>query len=354
MKIKNTSAGLAPFVPSSDNPWDERRALHLLRRTTYCPTPVKARALLDKTPSEIVDDLVDEAVNMAVPGRNDIWNTLPPSSSASADEKAAFAAINDAAAEEFKTEIVSKMVSDGLREKMAFIWSDHLVTTKGAVFYMAFMDDYWNLLRKHALGNYKQFVYDLGIAPSMLRYLNGNQNLKDHPNENYGRELLELFTMGVGHYTQDDILEASRALTGWRDLPESYEVEFRPFHHDDGEKTIFGRTGNWGYDDLIDIVFEERGMETARYTVRKLYESFVFAEPDEDIIDELAQLMVDNSFELEPVVRTLLKSEHFFDDAFIGARIKEPIELYTSLIPIFSDGSNGNTLLDEAKTYGWS
>ncbi len=346
MKTTKTRTGLDPFVPSTDNPWDEKRALHLLRRSGFDPTPVKARNILSLSPTEAVDQMVDQALELTTPDRDDIWNTLPPSSSAPQEDKDAFRTLNDEASENYKNKLVRRMLNHGLREKMAFLWSNHFVTQKGVVFYTAFMDDYYNLLRTHALGNYKQFVHDIGLSPAMLRYLNGNQNLKDHPNENFGRELLELFTMGVGNYTQNDVLEVSRALTGWRDLPESYETEFREFHHDAGEKTIFGQTGNWNYDDLIDIIFAERGMETARFTVDKIYKMFVYAVPDPNIIEELATIMVDNDFAIEPVIRTLLKSEHFFDSAFIGSRIKEPLELATNLIPVMGAGIESDELIN--------
>ncbi|MCH7975708.1 MAG: DUF1800 family protein [Bacteroidetes bacterium] len=171
--------------------------------------------------------------------------------------------------------------------------------------------------------------------PAMLIYLNGVENRVGSPNENYARELLELFTMGITgpggaeNCTQTDVEELSRALTGWGiDVYGSQEGVLVDEWLDNGQKTIFGQTGNWSYDDIVPLLFGQRGMEIAHFVCRELYQEFVYPIADESIVAELAELFVANDYQLEPVVRTLLKSAHFFDEATIGARVKGPIELF--------------------------
>jgi hypothetical protein len=181
-------------------------------------------------------------------------------------------------------------------------------------------------------------VREIGLTPAMLVYLNGNFNVKTAPNENFARELLELFTMspkdraGDDNYTQADIEEIARALTGWIVDYYTNTSQFVPGRFDESEKTFFGRTGAFGYDDVIDIVFEERGAQAAYFICSELYREFVYDAPAPDLVQEMADLFVANDFELAPVIGALLKSAHFFDEQVIGARIKSPVELITGAL----------------------
>ncbi|MGA7304028.1 MAG: DUF1800 domain-containing protein, partial [Rhodothermales bacterium] len=192
--------------------------------------------------------------------------------------------------------------------------------------------DYVTLLRTHALGDFKAFVRQIGLTPAMLIYLDGVENIAGKPNENYARELLELFTMGIGNYTEDDIKEIARALTGWRLNRFTNTVFFNPQLHDDGEKTIFGQSGNFGYDDVVDLIFQERGEAVARFVCTELYRQFVYVEEDTGVVDKLAAMLVDSDFQIEPVIRTLLKSAHFFDGVFYGAQIKSPVQFFLAFV----------------------
>ena len=207
----------------------------------------------------------------------------------------------------------------------------------------------------------------------MLLYLNGQQNHKNGPNENYARELCELFTMGITNstgepnYTQLELTEIARALTGWRVDRQALASYFEPNRFDEGDKTFFGRTGNFGYEDVVDIIFEERGAETARHICEKLYRYFVFDEPDEAIVAGLTEILIDAAFEIAPVVRTLLKSAHFFDNGMIGAKIKSPVEFLQCLVnetgmeipddgfvTMFRYGRNlSQSLFDPPNVAGW-
>ena len=250
------------------------------------------------------------------------------------------------------------MVSSGLniREKMTLFWHNHFPI--GDLRDANFIYTYSNTLRQHALGNFKELTKAITIDPAMLRYLNGNSNTRNSPNENYARELLELFTIGKGplaapgdytNYTEQDIQEIAKVLTGWRDrgyrgaqlqLPSKIFVLNR---HDTSTKQLSHRfdnaiIANGGaneYEQLIDILFLQD--EIARHICRKLYRWFVYYEitPDIDsnVIETMAQTFIDNNYDVIPVLRQLLNSEHFFDSELMGCQIKNPYEF---LLPLFT------------------
>ncbi len=332
------AGGLEPYSPTPEQPWDRRRAVHLLRRTGFGAPMESVQSLLTLSPGDAVDALVDEALDTAAPDLPD-WALIPqPDKNASDGQKDAFKEMEVEQRVAFRVQWLADMRARGLFEKMALFWSNHFVTQLGIYLRVSYMAQYVRLLRTHALGNFKSFVYDIGILPAMLIYLNGDKNRKGGPNENYARELLELFTMGITdgegnpNYTQQDIVELARALTGWLVDDEALTHEFRENRHDDNDKTFLGRTGNFGYDDVIEILFEERPQAIAHFVCRKLYTFFVYAEPDEALVAELATLMVDSGFEIAPVLRTLLKSARFFEEGTLGSKIKSPVELMQAFV----------------------
>jgi uncharacterized protein (DUF1800 family) len=172
-------------------------------------------------------------------------------------------------------------------------------------------------------------VREIGVSPAMLLMLNGFENTSASPNENYARELFELFTLGANNgYTQQDIVETSRALTGynhWVDY--GAEITFDDSTFDNTEKTIFGQTGNWGYDDVIDILFQEKADLIATFICEKIYRYFVSEVPSDSIINSLKATLIATNWELTPVLNSLLRSEHFFDDQALGQVVKSPYDL---------------------------
>jgi len=202
----------------------------------------------------------------------------------------------------------------------------------------------------YGLGNFKELVRAVGTDPAMLLYLNGFQNKAGEPNENYARELYELFTLGVDNgYTEEDIEQTAIALTGYN----SYETTWGNIlfdakgTFDTSDKTIFGQTGNWGHDDVVDILFEQKGQLVAEFICRKFYTNFISPEVDETIVAGLAETFVDNDFEIAPVLRQLFKSEHFFNDDSIGCLIKSPMELiiqFQKELDIVSGNDESNSL----------
>lgn len=326
-----STGGLEPYVPSIDTPWDIYRAGHLLTRCGLFADPARIRGLISQNPLDVVDALVDEAISLPLPPPPASTTDFPPPPDAPTEERNAFTTRNVEASKQLRVDWIDELMERGLREKMVLLWSNHFVTQQRVYFYAAYGHDYLQTLRSNALGNFKSFVRDIGVTPAMVEYLDAKLNRKGHPNENYARELLELFTVGLDNYSQQDVTELARALTGWSDIPESFSVVFSPEHFDDTDKTVFGRTENFSYDSAIDLIFDERPNEIAQFVCTKIYKFFVYAEPDQAIVDELADLFIAENFDVAPVIRTLLKSAHFFDNAFVRSAIKTPLELFGSV-----------------------
>jgi uncharacterized protein (DUF1800 family) len=231
-----------------------------------------------------------------------------------------------------------------LREKMTLFWHNHFSTETNTVQDSRYVYKHHALLRANCLGNFKAFVREITLDPAMLTYLNGDQNTKAAPDENYGRELQELFTVGkdlAQHYTEEDVKAAARVLTGWRNNRAGINSFFDPNKHDSTDKQfssfynntlITGRTGaNAGLDelnDLLDMIFAQQ--EVSKYICRKLYRYFVYYVIDEtvetNVIIPLAQYFRDNNYDIKLVVTKLLKSEHFFDPLNNGCMIKQPMD----------------------------
>jgi uncharacterized protein (DUF1800 family) len=291
-----------------------------------------------QTAGALVDNLVNQAINMAptpAPTWAD-WNN----SNYPADDDAA-GQIRRAQLDEWRLTYANGMLANNLRERLSFFWSNHFVTEIDVYNCTSFLYYYINCLQRNAIGNFKTFVSEIGLTNAMLYYLDGVYNNGDNPNENYGRELYELFTLGEGNaYTEQDIIETARALSGYVERGEigCEPVTFDATKHDAGSKTILGQSGNWGYDDVMDVLFQQRPNEIAEFICRKLYEFFVHPDSKDDlgnaqtIISGMATTFVSNNFEIAPVLSQLFKSQHFFDDEAIGVIIKSPFDFYFNFL----------------------
>ncbi|SNR14049.1 DUF1800 domain-containing protein [Tenacibaculum jejuense] len=210
--------------------------------------------------------------------------------------------------------------SEILREKMTLFWANHFVCEDKNILHVL---QYNNTLRKYALGDFRAFVKAISKEAAMLKYLNNKQNKKDSPNENFARELLELFTLGQGNYTETDIKEAARAFTGYNhDFKGNFKLRKRK--HDYNEKTFLGETGNFFGDDIIDIVLSKK--QCARFICKKIYSYFVNDKIDNDKIEELTTIFF-TDYNIENLMKHILSSDWFYDETNIGTKIKSPIEL---------------------------
>ncbi|MDP4237733.1 MAG: DUF1800 family protein, partial [Bacteroidota bacterium] len=250
-----------------------------------------------------------------------------------------------------------------IREHMTLLWSNHFVTGTDVVPLTGYTYTYNQMLRANALGNLKSFVRAVSIDPSMLVYLNGNQNYVGKPpgstrgstgsniNENYARELQELFTLGLNdpitgdpNYTEDDVQQAAKALTGWAPTTVApFQGIFYPASHSNDTKTFLGKSGNWALDDIIDIIFSYTGpkgsnapgFNTAYWFCQKIYMEFVYYVPNPDVVTAMANLLVQSNFELKPVLKALLESDHFYDPNVLNAQLKSPVNFIASLVREF-------------------
>lgn len=322
-----------PYLPSNDMPWDYRRAVHLYRRSGFGASLNTIQTALAKNPVDLVDEIVQTAKNLA-PATPPAWaNWTLQNYSPDPDTRNTQIANQII---EWGSKWVKDMKNNGLRDKMSFFWHNHFVTKIETYYCPSWMYRYHHLLQKYALGNFKTFVHEMGITPAMLIYLNNIQNNRFQINENYARELLELFTLGVdNNYTQQDITNVARAITGWNGIDQTNlcgDVVFVSLLWDPTNKTIFGKTGPWNYDDVIDILFSERAMEISEFITRKLYRHFVNPDVDEGMVTELATVFRQNNFELAPLMKAMLSSTHFFDDATIGTIIPGHIEYFLTFL----------------------
>lgn len=227
------------------------------------------------------------------------------------------------------TEWVRRMADSrhsALRERLALFWHGHFACQP---IFGSLGAQYINTIRRHALGNFRELALAIARDGAMIRFLNNQQNRKEKPNENFARELLELFTIGRGNYSEQDVKEAARAFTGWSSNLTG-EFTFRPRWHDYGNKSFFGKTGNFDGTDIIDIILEKR--ETARFIIRKIYRYFVNEDINEGRVETLSRQFYDSGYEIAPLMRSIFESEWFYDAQNIGSRIKSPVELIVGII----------------------
>jgi uncharacterized protein (DUF1800 family) len=218
---------------------------------------------------------------------------------------------------------LDEMVHSGaqLREKMAFFWHGHFACREINVY---FQQQLLDVIRTHALSDFRTLLREVSKSAAMLAFLNNQQNRKKQPNENFAREVMELFTLGRGNYTEQDIKEAARAFTGWGfDL--SGQFVFRKQFHDGGLKTIFGQTGYFDGDDVINMLLDNE--QTARYITTKLYRFMVNEQADEKIVTQLAGSFYKSGYDISKLLEQIFLSEWFYDKNNIGVKIKSPVEL---------------------------
>lgn len=245
-----------------------------------------------------------------------------------------------------------------LNEKMTLFWANVFVCRDNNIFYI---QQYNNTLREHALGNFGDFVKAIAREPSMSKYLNNKQNIKKSPNENFARELMELFTLGIGNYTEKDIKESARAFTGWS-FKRNGEFFLKIKQHDYGKKTFFGKTGNFDGDDIIDIILEQK--QCARFICSKIYTYFVNPVIDVNHLEELTDLFY-KDYDIKKLMHHIYSSNWFYDEENIGVKIKSPIELLVGIqkvVPVeftkekqllYLQKMMGQTLLNPPNVAGW-
>ncbi len=319
---QNCAGGtLAAYVPDSNKPWNSLRVSHLYKRLGFGATHAEIQAGLQLTPSQLVDQLFNDAKAAPLPSPPAWYNHTIGN----------YTDFNMESIEQYREwyfQWLSDMLQTGVREKFALFWHNHFVTQFFEYRCPSYLYEYHKLLQQHAFGNFRTFLKEMAKTPAMLFFLDGRLNRKNRPNENYARELFELFTLGVNiGYTEQDITEAARALTGYTDVTvECGAVNFNPVDFDNTNKTIFGQQANFDFDGVHDLIFQVRAEEVSQFIATKIYKEFVHSVPNTTIIDGMALTFRNNNFEIEPMLLELFKSDHFYEDDAMHVKIKSPVE----------------------------
>jgi uncharacterized protein (DUF1800 family) len=336
------------FAHGAAHAIDLDEARHLVSRTGLGVTPEEIAALRPLSYDQAVQKLLAGARAKAV--------TPPP---AWADEPFRLPRpkqMSEAERKELRRTIVMRAVElrawwyremaatpSPLTEHMTLFWSNHFTSSLQKVRWPQFIYRQNVLLRREALGNFGKMLHDIARDPAMIVYLDNATNHKGKPNENFARELLELFTLGEGHYTERDIKEAARAFTGWSIDRETGEFRFYPRLHDDGEKTFMGVTGRLDGDDVIDIVL--RQPRTAEHIAEKMWREFVSDAPDRAEIAAIADRFRASNYDIKTLVAATLMTPSFRGAANRGVLVKSPVELMVGTMRLFDAGAlDGETL----------
>lgn len=348
-KGESSGSALEPFVPSAATPWDYVAAAHLLRRVMSGPTEQEIRTAVREGLHTTVERILtpfDPSTDLIA---SFAWGE-PQTGQPEPEGPRYDAWVWDLLGRRYRlVQWCAKTMVDSpvsIQERMTFFWHDHFATQMGKIMFAEFEFINNQTLRAFALGNFKEMTREITKDPAMLVYLDGETNTKETLNENYARELLELFTVGrvdrdgVPNYTQQDVIAAARALTGWQKQasklrPDTHQSIYSIFWHhlwDDGEKTFLGRTGKWNADDIIDIIFDVRADQVARFICGKIYRLLVSLTADHDVIDAMAAIFRASNWEIAPVLRALLLSRHFHERENIGCLPKSLLDYLVGLI----------------------
>ncbi|HEY1187618.1 MAG TPA: DUF1800 domain-containing protein [Gemmata sp.] len=298
-----------PWRPAAGE-WSRKWVAHLFRRAGFGVTPAEAdRALaqgLPKTLDRFMSGEPDQADRLELLTESGKFYTEPAN---------------------LRVWWLYAMTEGGhpLREKLALFWHNHFATSYAKVRSTKLMYEQNVTIRKHALGKFRPFLLDMSKDTAMLVWLDSNRNVKGAPNENYAREVMELFSLGVGNYTEKDIQEAARALTGWHHDAEVKQFEFKRDLHDDGAKTVFGQAGKWTGADIVRLCCDRDACAT--FLVSKLYAFLVSeAPPPKELLEPLAGQFRKSDYDIADLVKTILGSKLFFSAHAYRKRVKWPVE----------------------------
>ena len=351
VKPARVLSGINPYAGQ----WTTNEVVHLLKRTMFGAKKADVDYFLGRTVSQSVDELMNPtAPNPTPPIKEYVTSTQPGTPDTNIAQGTTWVndINNDGTVQSQRSASYKKwwtgvLVNQdrSIKEKMNFFWIDHFGNESSDIGNANWVYKQHTTIRQHTLGNFKQMVRDITLDYGMLRYLNGYLNTATAPDENYGRELQELFTLGKGpdsKYTEGDVKEAAKVLTGWRVNGANYTTFFDPTRHSTANKQfssfynntiITGRTGATAGDlelnDLLNMIFAQN--EVAKFLVRKFYRWFVYYEIDAateaNVITPLADIFRSSNYDIKSVLTTLFKSEHFFDIANQGCVIKTPMDV---------------------------
>jgi uncharacterized protein (DUF1800 family) len=340
-----------PFEPTTDQPFDRRLAAHLYRRVGFAANSAE----------------LDEAVRLGLPGTVERLLTADQRSQAFDAEMERFAQATLAAgnAELLAGWWLHRMCHTPapLVEKMTLFWHGHFATGAAKVRDARLMHDQNSLFRKHSLGKFEELVRGIARDPAMLIYLDSATNRKNHPNENFAREVMELFCLGVGKYSEKDIQELARCFTGWEIQHAAFQ--FNSYQHDYAKKTVLGKAGNFDGDEGLRIILDQPA--TAEFLCTKLVRYFVTDDEElpPEMIAPLARRFRESGLTVAPVLETIFTSRLFYSPAAVGCKIRSPVELGAGLLRSLEANANmvqlanrlgelGQMLFEPPNVKGWA
>jgi uncharacterized protein (DUF1800 family) len=353
----NAPAAWTPYEPNDAAPWNLRRVAHLHRRAGFA------------APREVLENDLQAGPQAAI---DRLLEGKPHDKTAPEDFAALAGTIGDAAVasgniQRLKAWWLYRMIfsPDSLGERLALVWHNHFATSYRKVQDVAQMRRQNELFRQFARAPFGELLAAVVKDPALLLWLDADSNRREHPNENLAREVMELFTLGVGHYTESDVKEAARALTGW--TVKSREFREAAVWHDEGEKTILGRRGAWRGDDLLAMLLEQPA--TSVRLARRVCELLMGEGAiDEPAIDELAAGLSEHELRIGWAVETVLRSVAFFAEANLGKRVLGPAEYVVGAVrslEVFDPppstivlaewtGAMGQDLFEPPNVFGWA
>ena len=329
---------LAPLAVGWALSYEDAR--HLVARSGFGANPAEVNRLLPLDRAAAVDLLLREA-GPPVPIAPPAWVAAPKpgywdQANWTAEQKNQFNEVRRGEIRQLKTWWLAAMVStpSPLTERMVLFWHNHFTSGFEGINWSHMLYDQNALFRAHALGSYRDLLARVIRDPMMLRYLDNINNGRGRPNENFARELLELFSLGEGAYSEQDVREVARSFTGWTlDRAKNYSFVANRGQHDDGVKTVFGQSGRFDGQDVVNLLLAQP--EAVRFLVAKLWREFVSDRPDEAEVERLAALFRVGDYDLKGVLWSLFLSPAFWAEANRATLIKSPIDLVVGTIRTF-------------------
>ncbi len=345
------------MLPKADKPWSLLDAAHLLNRAGFGGSPSDIKSLHALGREKAVDSLLEPAepltafpvpewsseeraladMTMRMEQRREAFKSMRGLSAEEADKKRreAFQVIQQESRQQsleaqgwwFRRMLLTRAP---LREKMTLFWHDHFATSVQKVKLPVLMMRQNEMFRVNAFGSFKDLTQAILMDPAMMLYLDTQSSKKDQPNENFAREVMELFTLGEGNYTEQDVREAARAFTGYEIDRRNGAVLHNKYQWDATEKTVFGKTGPFDGKAVIDLIFEKK--EAARFMSKKLWEFFVADNPPAPAVDALAETFTQAGFKTGPLLREIFLSKEFYSESVIRAQIKSPVQYLIELL----------------------
>lgn len=326
-----------PWEPTSEAPWDRRSAAHLFRRAGFGATSEELDAAVRKRPHEVVEELLSATESEEYRQQS---------------ESLAAAAVATGNLKQLPAWWSYRMLTTPaqLLEKTTLFWHGHFATSAAKVADARLVLTQNRMLRSHAFGSFGKLVLEISRDPAMLIYLDSATNRKLHPNENYAREIMELFCLGEGRYTEQDIRELARCFTGWEIRREKFR--FNSYHHDGGAKSFLGHEGKFGGEEAVEIVVSNEAVP--EFIAGKLYRFFVADEPapSKEMIAPLAKELRESELRIEPVLKKILGSNLFFSGEAKGRRVRSPVELGIGLLRCLNGSANAFELTTDLEEIG--